>query len=80
MVNHAIQNKVINAKKERSGMNCKIQRLIVHPAYVLSVILVIQPMNGVLIAHGQVALGLVLIACQIPWAIRIAFKMHNAQS
>ena len=63
-----------------SGMNCKLERLVVHPAYVLSIILAIQPINGVIVARGPVWLGIALIAMQVPWAIRVAFAMHNAEA
>ena len=58
-------------------MNSKIKRLFVHPAYILAVLLVIQPINGALIGSGQVVLGMVLIAIQVPWAIYIAFKIQK---
>ena len=58
-------------------MNRTVQDLVVHPAYILAVFLVIQPINGVLIGRGQLVPGLALIAMQVPWAIRIAFKRHN---
>ena len=61
-------------------MNRTVQDLVLHPAYILAVFLVIQPINGVLIGRGQLVLGLALIAMQVPWAIRIAFKRHNAES
>jgi len=59
-------------------MNRTVQDLVMHPAYILVVLLVIQPINGALIGRGEVAIGLVFIAMQVPWAIRIAFKMHAA--
>jgi hypothetical protein len=59
-------------------MNRTVEDLVVHPAYILAVLLVIQPINGVLIGRGQVVLGIALIAMQVPWAIRIAFTMHNS--
>ena len=60
-----------------SGMIRTMQDLVVHPAYILAVLLVVQPINGVLIERGQLVLGLAMIATQVPLAIRIAFKMHN---
>ena len=58
-------------------MNCKLERLVMHPAYILLVLLVVQPINGMLIERGHVAMGVVLIALQVPLAMRIAFKMHK---
>lgn len=39
------------------------------PAYILFVVLIIQPMNGFIIARGDVLLGIVLIALQAIWII-----------
>lgn len=41
-----------------------------HPAYVLMIIFVVMPINGVIMGSGQVWLGLILMAMQLPWAIQ----------
>ena len=45
-----------------------------HPAYVLFMVLLVQPLNGVIIQRGQILLGLTLIACQLPWALSLAIR------
>ena len=47
-----------------------VQRVVRHPAYVLTVIFVVMPINGAIMERGQVWLGLVLVAMQLPWAIQ----------
>ena len=48
-----------------------LERLVRHPVYVLTIILVIQPING-MILHDRPLAGLVLIAMQVIWAVKIA--------
>lgn len=67
-------------KEQRRGFLVVLDSVVVHPAYILAVLLVVQPINGALLQRGQVALGLALIAMHIPWAVRIAFRMHNAEA
>ena len=47
-----------------------LERMVRHPAYVLTVIFVVMPMSGAIMERGQVWLGLVLMAMQLPWAIQ----------
>lgn len=47
-----------------------LHRLVRHPAYVLTVIFVVMPIIGSFMERGQVLLGLVLMAMQLPWAIQ----------
>ena len=56
--------------ERKSGAAVLVQRVVRHPAYVLTVIFVVMPMNGAIMARGQVWLGLVLMAMQLPWAIQ----------
>jgi hypothetical protein len=60
------------------GTHC-VQRLVRHPLYVLAVILVIQPLNGV-IMHDRPWVGLGLIAMQVIWAITIAIAARLPNS
>lgn len=52
-----------------------LQRLVRHPAYVLTVIFVAMPINGAIMESGQVWLGLVLITMHLPWAIQRAREL-----
>lgn len=60
-------------------MKSLLLRIVHHPAYILLVVLVIQPINGSLIERGDYVVGIALIAMQVLWAISlcIAVKVNN---
>ncbi len=58
--------------KSSGRFSCTLNSLVRNPAYVLCVILVIQPINGALIALGNPLLGFCLILTQSMWAYDIA--------
>jgi len=57
----------------------RVQRVVRHPAYVLTVILVVMPMIGAIMERGQVWLGIALIAMQAPWAMQRAYEIWKGK-
>ena len=53
-------------------MNKRIKAFMLHPYYLILLSAVFMPINGFLIGRGEVALGFIVIAMQVPFIVYIA--------